>query len=66
MNYGDGIFASNNKDKEEFGMFGKTKLGRQQPQIRVYHHDFVTTHDEKKPMTRSLAPRCHGPCLYSS
>jgi len=22
MNYGDGIFAGNNKDKEEFGMFG--------------------------------------------
>jgi hypothetical protein len=27
MNRGAGIFVSNNKDEEEFGMFGKTELG---------------------------------------
>jgi hypothetical protein len=66
MSNGGGVFASSNKDDEEFNKFGKKKIGNQQPYISVHHCGFETMHNEIKPTMKSLALCCHGPRLCSS
>jgi len=54
MSNGGGVFASSNKDDEEFNKFGKKKIGNQQPYIRVHHCGFETMHNENQTNNEEL------------
>jgi hypothetical protein len=67
MNCGAGIFAGNNKDDKELNRFGKKNQEIDSPKLRfVVVAALEPCMMRNKPLRRSLAHHCHGPCLCSS